>query len=118
MSMSVPYGMPSTIIRGVFEAFKERLPRIENESPEPVCPLDLVISRPATFPCRLSRALVVGVATMSSDLMEVIDPVKSRFFTTPYPITTTSSRSFRLSFMIIFIGVPAFTSITWLTIPI
>ena len=90
ISRSEPYGTPSTNIKGAFDAFKDRFPRMVNEGLAPACPLLTVISIPAIFPCKLSRAFVVGIAVTSSDFILVTDPVKSRFLTLPYPTTTNS----------------------------
>ena len=82
----LPPCTPSMITSGELPPLMERLPRMRRSLP--------LMSRPEMRPCMAEATLVVGVWRMTSDLTEATEPVRSRFFTVPKPITTTSSSSF------------------------
>ena len=75
--------MPSTKIRGALLAFKDLSPRIVKLKSAPALPEEAVKSNPATFPCKASKAFVVGIAVISRDFTEDIAPERSLFFCTP-----------------------------------
>src|SRR5690606_9333429 len=82
---------PSTINKGPFCAVIDRLPLTVIETAEDAEALLRVISTPGTFPRIDSMILAEGTFAISSPFTETTDPVKSRFFTVPYPTTIISS---------------------------
>ena len=72
--------------------FDVLVPLIRTTGVEPGAPDGLVICTPATFPCNDCMGETAGTAVRSLPRTEDTAPVRSDFLTTPYPITTTSSR--------------------------
>ena len=83
---------PSTMIRGSLDASIERDPRIRMDVPSVGSPDTLMMSAPAIRPWRAWSADSVGDwRTLLMWTLET-EPVRSDFFVSPNPITTTSSR--------------------------
>ena len=84
-------GTPSMTMRGSLEALSEAEPLMRMREPEPGPPSPGVTSRPGTLPLSMSWVLTTAPLLRSSALKAMMDPVRSSFFTVPYPMTTTSS---------------------------
>ena len=86
---------PSTMYKGLYPLI-ELVPRIRISGSSPARPL-LTICTPAILPCKEESGLVEGLLAISSPLILVMEPVKSRFFALPYPMTTVSANICELS---------------------
>jgi len=86
-------GIPSMMIRGSFEAFRDEPPRILIVAPEPGAPPEVLITTPGVLPTSNSWGEVIAPWLKSLELTLATEPVASDFFTLPYPITTSSSTS-------------------------
>ena len=98
-------GTPSITISGSFEAFSEAAPRMRMREPEPGPPSPGVTSRPGTFPLSMSCVFTTAPRLRSSAFIAETEPVRSSFFTVPYPTTTTSSRYSESSFNVTVAGI-------------
>ncbi len=83
---------PSTTISGSLPAVMEREPRMRMEVPSVGSPETLMMSAPATRPCKAWSTEMVAVFSTSCILTTATEPVRSAFLASPKPITTTSSR--------------------------
>ena len=97
-------GTPSMTINGSLEALSEADPRILMREPEPGPPSPGVTSRPGTLPLSMSWVLTTAPLFRSSALKAMMEPVRSSFFTVPYPMTTTSSMNSASSCRVIVSG--------------
>ncbi len=90
-------GTPSITYSGIVLDRIEFAPLICTWTPAPGSPLLEVICTPAILPC-ISCSGEDPIPTLkSSALSEAMDPVRSLFLATPYPITTTSSSCIKSS---------------------
>ena len=83
-------GTPSTTIRGLEVKDNEPLPRTRMVWPSPGAPPEEDICTPAILPWISWSAFTAGALLKSLSVTKFTEPVKSFFFTAPYPITTTS----------------------------
>ena len=84
---------PSTTISGSLPAVMERAPRIRMDVPSVGSPETLMMSAPATLPWRAWSTERVAVFSTSCIFTVATLPVRSCFFCSPKPITTSSSRN-------------------------
>ena len=101
---------PSTTISGSLPAVIDREPRMRMEVPSVGSPETLMMSAPATRPCRAWSTERVGELSTSCILTVATDPVRSCFFCSPKPMTTNSSRKVASSSRVMsnFLRLPTF----------
>ena len=104
-------GTPSSTIRGSFEALSEAPPRTRIVEPAVGEPPLLTICTPAIFPLTSSSGEEITPLLKSFSLTVDTEPVRSSFFLTPYPITTTSSSSLLFTFRVTFITSDVMSSV-------
>ena len=91
-------GTPSITYKGSVPPKNELEPRILILRPAPGAPSFCVTFTPASLPCMACKILPGLSRIMSSLFSLCAEPVKSDFFTVPYPITTTSASAEAVDF--------------------
>ena len=108
-------GKPSTTYNGSLLPWIELVPRIRTLIAAPGAPVFCNTCTPGALPDNACKTFVAGNALRSLDFTCATAPVRSRFLTVPYPITTTSLISLKssTSFMLIVTVFPTiFSSVT------
>ena len=72
---------PSTMYSGLYPLM-EFVPRTRISGSEPALP-EFITCTPAIFPCSADTGLTTGLLAISSPLMLVMEPVRSRFLALP-----------------------------------
>ena len=87
-----PNGIPSRTTNGSLDPVKELAPLSLTLIPPSGSSVFFTILKPVLLPCKRSPTLFTGMVSICSVLIVDTEPVRSLFFTDPYPIITTSSK--------------------------